>query len=112
MNITGTIIELNKPKEFGNFSKRSVVVKTDDQYPQELEIDFINKKIPLLDKFQVENKVSIDINIRGTKWTAKDGEVKRFTALQGWRIEENKEVTATDQNPDRVVDKVAEDLPF
>ena len=48
MNITGTIIELNKPKEFGNFSKRSVVVKTDDQYPQELEIDFINKKIPLL----------------------------------------------------------------
>jgi len=31
---------------------------------------------------------------------------------QGWIIEENKEVTATDQNPDRVVDKVAEDLPF
>ena len=112
MNITGTIIELNKPKEFGNFSKSSVVVKTDDQYPQEIEIDLIKKKITLIDKFQVDNKDSIDINIRGTKWTAKDGEVKRFTALQGWRIEENKEVTATDQNPDRVVDKVAEDLPF
>jgi hypothetical protein len=40
-----------------------------------------------LNKFQVGQKVKIDINLRG-KETVKDGKTMVFNTIQGWRIAE------------------------
>jgi translation initiation factor IF-3 len=74
----------------GGFESRSVHVKTDEQYPQVLDIQFTQGKVVELDKFSPGQKVKIDINLRGREWTAPSGEISVFNTIQGWKIEEVK----------------------
>ena len=88
MEISGKIKVINPTKEVSNsFKKRELVITTDEQYPQHILIDFIQDKCAVLDSFNVGEDVSVSINIRGKEHTTKDGEVKFFNQLQGWRIE-------------------------
>ena len=121
MKLTGTIKLIGETKEVGNnFMIRSLVLTTDDQYPQTIQVEFIKDKTYLLDNYNVGDSISIDINIRGREWTSPTGEVKYFTSISGWRIESNasimqeakEAVTTAQQSPDREAAKVADDLPF
>lgn len=118
MKLTGTIKSIGETKEFANnFRVRSLVLTTDDQYPQTLQLDFTKEKTYLLDEYNVGDSVSIDINLRGREWTSPQGEVKYFNSIIGWRIESNtpivkevkEAVTNAQHNPDR---EVVQDLPF
>lgn len=86
--VTGTILVIEPTVEVGsnNFKKRDVVVKTDDQYPQTLLIQFVQERTVTMDKFSVGDSVKIDINLRGREWTNPEGETKYFNTIQGWRI--------------------------
>ena len=64
-----------------------MVVTTQEQYPQNILVEFVQDRCEILDSFQVGELVKIDINIRGREWTNKDNEVKYFNSIQGWRIE-------------------------
>ena len=45
MKLTGTIKLIGETKEVGNnFMIRSLVLKTDDQYPQTIQVEFIKIK--------------------------------------------------------------------
>ena len=56
---------------------------------------------------KVGDKVDVNINLRGRKWTDPNGQVKYFNSIVGWRIREYaEEVSAMEHSPDR------EDLPF
>ena len=118
MKLTGTIKSIGETKEFANnFRVRSLVLTTDDQYPQTLQLDFTKEKTYILDQYNVGDNVSIDINLRGREWTSPTGEVKYFNSIIGWRIESNtsivkevkEAVTAAQQSPDR---ETVDDLPF
>lgn len=88
MEITGKIKVINPTKEVSNtFKKRELVVTTNEQYPQHVLIDFIQDKCAVLDSYNVGDAVSVSINVRGKEHTTKDGEVKYFNQLQGWKIE-------------------------
>lgn len=89
MEVQGKIKLVGETKEFGNngFRKREIVITTDEQYPQDIMIEFVQDKCDLLDKFQVGQDVKIGINLRGREWTSPQGEVKYFNSIQGWRIE-------------------------
>ena len=88
MEITGKIKVINPTKEVSNtFKKRELVVTTEEQYPQHVLIDFIQDKCAVLDSYNVGDAVSVSINVRGKEHTTKDGEVKYFNQLQGWKIE-------------------------
>ena len=88
MNISGKIKLINETKEYGSngFRKRELVVTTQEQYPQNILVEFVQDRCEILDSFQVGELVKIDINIRGREWTNKDNEVKYFNSIQGWRI--------------------------
>jgi len=118
MKLTGTIKSIGETKEFANnFRVRPLVLTTDDQYPQTLQLEFTKEKTYLLDEYNVGDNVSIDINLRGREWTSPQGEVKYFNSIIGWRIESNtpivkevkEAVTNAQHNPDR---EVVQDLPF
>ena len=103
MKLTGTIKSIGETKEFANnFRVRQLVLTTDDQYPQTLQLDFTKEKTYLLDEYNVGDSVSIDIY---------------FNSIIGWRIESNtpivkevkEAVTNAQHNPDR---EVVQDLPF
>lgn len=106
MEITGTIKLLgNSEKVSDKLTKLQVVVTTDEQYPQDISIDFLNDKVDLLKNFKVGNKVIIGINLRGREYNG-----KYYNNIVGWRISQDvSEVTNSQQQPAREVEA---DLPF
>ena len=80
MNISGKIKLINETKEYGSngFRKRELVVTTQEQYPQNILVEFVQDRCELLDSYNIGELVKIDINIRGREWTNKDNEVKYF----------------------------------
>ena len=67
MNISGKIKLIGETKEYGSngFRKREIVITTQEQYPQNILIEFIQDRTSLLDTFQADDFVKIDINLRG-----------------------------------------------
>jgi single-stranded DNA-binding protein len=63
------------------------VVTTEEQYPQHIQVEFIQDRTNLLDSYNVGDKVSIGFNLKGREWTSPQGETKYFNTIQGWRIE-------------------------
>ena len=123
MNISGKIKLIGDTKEFGanGFRKREVVVTTQEQYPQNILVEFVQDKCEILNSFQVGELVKIDINIRGREWTNKENEVKYFNSIQGWRIEKIEDSYGTqlppiptkeELNNDQDSNKEPDDLPF
>ena len=123
MNISGKIKLINETKEYGSngFRKRELVVTTQEQYPQNILVEFVQDRCELLDSYNTGELVKIDINIRGREWTNKDNEVKYFNSIQGWRIEKIEEnydsqlpplPTKEELNADENSSKVPDDLPF
>jgi translation initiation factor IF-3 len=87
MEISGRIKKIFETKEISaSFRKRELVVTTEEQYPQQIMVEFTQDKVSELDKFKEGDKVQVNINIRGREWTSPQGEVKYFNTIQGWRI--------------------------
>lgn len=88
MEVSGRIKMIDVTKEVGSsgFKKRDVVVTTDEQYPQSILVQFVQDKCDLLNNFQVNDNVKIDINLRGREWVNPQGETVYFNTIQGWRI--------------------------
>jgi len=84
MELTGKVHVIGTTQEVGSngFTKRLIVIETQEQYPQKLPIDFVQDKTNLLDKFQEGQEVKISINLRGNEHNG-----KYYVNLQGWRIE-------------------------
>ncbi len=113
MEVTGTIKAIEQAQTFGTFTKRNVIVTTDEQYPQTLAIEFVQDKCSLLDKFAVGKGVKIGVNLRGREWTNPQGEVKYFNSIQGWRIDSFVTEGGKIAPPLKTQAEVeAEDLPF
>ena len=59
MEVTGKIKWIDETKTYGNngFRKREVVITTEEQYPQQILIEFIQDKCELLNNYQVGQNV-------------------------------------------------------
>ena len=89
MEVQGKIKFIGQTQSFGSngFTKRELVVTTEEQYPQHIMVEFIKDKTAVLDSFQIGQSVKIGINLRGREWINPQGETKYFNSIQGWRIE-------------------------
>lgn len=88
MELQGTVKKIGETQTFASgFQKRELVILTEEQYPQPIQIDFLSDKIDLLNNVSEGESVKIGINIRGHEWTNPQGEVKYFNSITGWRIE-------------------------
>lgn len=127
MELQGTVKKLGETQTFASgFQKRELVLLTEEQYPQPIQIDFLSDKIDLLNNVSEGESVKIGINIRGREWTNPQGEVKYFNSITGWRIEKvssentntqapqpntfEKPAPITNENP--FADEGDDDLPF
>jgi len=111
--LVGSIAEIGDVQTYGasGFRRKDVILKTDDKYPQEITVEFHQEKIDVLNGLNVGQKAKIFINILGKKYTDKNGALRRFNTIKGWKIEagnaEGSSVSSADHSPDR-----EEDLPF
>jgi len=101
MEVQGKIKMIDETKEFGSngFRKREMVITTEEQYPQQIMIEFVQDKTELLNNFQVGQNVKVSINLRGREWTNPQGEVKYFNSIQGWRVENVDQSISPDMPP-------------
>lgn len=112
MELSGTVkVLLDEKAISANFRKREVVITTADRYPQTICVEFTQDKIGLLDQVNIGDEIKISINIRGREWKAPSGEVKYFTSVQGWRIE-NLSHQADAGGGGNVGDAPPDDVPF
>lgn len=124
MEIEGTIKLIDETKTYGSngFRKREMVITTQEQYPQDLLIEFVQDKTNLLDNYKEGQPVKVSINLRGREWTNPQGETKYFNSIQGWRIENLQAETSGDIPPvppmdafepvDELNEEDHDDLPF
>jgi len=69
------------------FKKQTIVIETDDKFPQICEFQASNDKCDLLQGLKAGQEVTIHFNLRGREWTNPSGEVKVFNTLDLWKIE-------------------------
>ena len=124
MEISGKIKWIDETKTYGNngFRKREVVITTEEQYPQQILVEFIQDKCELLNTHRVGQNVKIGINLRGHEWTNPEGETKYFNSIQGWRIDVLENNSSTEIPPippptsfepaEGDANEVDDDLPF
>ena len=127
MEITGKIKWIDEVKTYGSngFRKREVVITTQEQYPQNILVEFVQDKCELLDPYQIGQDVRIGINLRGREWVNPEGQTKYFNSIQGWRIDQldqgtnndesipaQKYFETTDLNKDQNDSDEEDDLPF
>ena len=87
MEVKGKIKFIGSTQQVSDkFSKREIVVTTDEQFPQHISIEFNQDKCAILDKYSVGDDVEVGINLKGREWTNPQGETKYFNSIQGWNI--------------------------
>ena len=79
--ITGTVKKIKEVETFAVFTKQQIVITSDDQYPQDLPIDFIKEKISKLDGINLGDKVEVKVNLRGSEYND-----KYYSSLNGWYL--------------------------
>ena len=125
MELQGTVKKIGETQTFASgFQKRELVLLTEEQYPQPIQIDFLSDKIDLLNNVSEGESVKVSINIRGKEWNNPQGEVKYFNSITAWRLEKVADNGAqptyaapsaatpatTNENP--FADEGDDDLPF
>ena len=117
MELQGTVKKIGETQTFASgFQKRELVLLTEEQYPQPIQIDFLSDKIDLLNNVSEGESVKVGINIRGKEWTNPQGEVKYFNSISGWRLEkvsgENTNTEAPQPNTFQTPAPATNDNPF
>lgn len=96
-DLTGKIKLIQEAKTFDSgFTKREMVVTVEDgKYPQEINIEFVQDKVALLDALQPGQEVTVTFDIRGREYNG-----RYFNNLQGWKVvTQAGEPTSTAQDP-------------
>lgn len=92
MTKEGVIIAIDDTITFDSgFTKREFVIKTTDDgdYPQDIKFELVQDKTALIDKYNVGDRITVHLNIRGREWNE-----KYFVNLVAWKLE-GQEVAAT-----------------
>jgi hypothetical protein len=113
MEVTGTVKLVGETQTFGTngFRKRELVITTEEQYPQDIMIEFVQDKCDLLNSVAIGSSATVGINLRGREWLdPKTNTNKYFNSIQGWKI--SKPQTATSSAAKTEPEGHKEDLPF
>jgi hypothetical protein len=119
-DLTGKIKLIQDAQTFGSgFTKREMVVVVEDgKYPQEINLEFIQDKVSLLDTVQVGQEVTVTFDIRGREYNG-----RYFNNLQGWKIQAGEGAAAapaaaaekppvSDKDVPADFDEYEDDIPF
>ncbi|GGK68082.1 DUF3127 domain-containing protein [Amphritea balenae] len=95
--LTGKVKLIQDAQTFNSgFTKREMVVTVEDgKYPQEINLEFVQDKVSLLDRLQPGQEVTVTFDIRGREYNG-----RYFNNLQAWKIQTGNPVDAGfDQTP-------------
>jgi len=119
--LTGKVKLIQEPQTFASgFTKREVVLTVEDgKYPQEINLEFLQDKVSLLDNLSEGQEIKVFFDIRGREYNG-----RYFNNLVGWKIEGGEgaaapvpAAAAADDRPPLPADSEApsefdDDIPF
>jgi len=116
-SITGRVKLINERNKITDkFTKREIVIVTNDKFPQEVMIEAHQDNCDMLDEINVGSNVTINYNLRGREWVNPQGVSKYFNTVVLWSIKVNQEDRAVPYQiptvPQNVVEDDSDDLPF
>ena len=115
MNIKGKLVEIFDTVQITEtFKKREFIIQDNrnPEYPEFVKVELIQDKVSLLDDLKVGDEINVLINIKGRKWEDKEGNIKYFNSIQGWKIETENEGINQENSEDEINQDSDEDLPF
>ena len=102
MKITGKLLEcLDTVQVSERFRKREFVLEYADnpEYPEYIKFELAQERCEILDPFQPGQKVRVEFDLKGRRWTDPQGQVKYFNSLRAWRLNEVASETSTSPDP-------------
>jgi len=99
-DLTGKVKLVQEPQTFASgFTKREVVLIVEDgKYPQEINLEFLQDKVSLLDNLSEGQELKVFFDIRGREYNG-----KYFNNLVGWKIESDSSAAPSANGDDRPV---------
>lgn len=87
MEVTGKIKVINATQQISAaYQKREIVITTEEQFPQNILIEFMQDRCDLVNPFKIWDKVTVSIKLKGREWVNPQGDYKYFNSIEGWRI--------------------------
>ncbi len=82
--LTGKVKLVQEPQTFASgFTKREVVITVEDgQYAQDINLEFLQDKVSLLDNVSEGQELTATFDIRGREYNG-----RYFNNLVGWKLE-------------------------
>lgn len=89
MELIAAVKRVEETKTVGSngFEVRSLIVSTEEQYSQTLDVKFTQGKVSLLDGLTVGQRIKIAVNLKGREVTKPDGTLVVYNTIEGWKIE-------------------------
>lgn len=116
ISITGRVVDkIEATAITPNFTKGSVVVETNEEYPNYYQVDFTGKNIDKLEYAHIGETVEIRAGVRGTKYQKEGKPTMYFTQLNGFYLKGNKNGNSANNTPTAKPtqpNKDEDDLPF
>ena len=86
--ITGKVTFIGQEKQINErFKKREFSILTNDNFPQEITLQFVQDKCFLADKLKIGENVVLSYNIKGKRYSKDNGETYGITSLECWKID-------------------------
>jgi hypothetical protein len=90
MTITGTVHHIGQTEVISDkFSKRLLVVATEDKFNNLAPIEFTKEKTGLLDGLQIGQSVSVEANVGGREYSG-----KYYPSITGWKLTAGQQASA------------------
>ncbi|CAA6820766.1 MAG: Unknown protein [uncultured Aureispira sp.] len=118
LKLTGKVIAImEKQQVTDTFAKREFVIETDEQYPQMVKFELTQAKCEDIDNHKIGDEITVHFNVRGRKWTNKEGKDVYFVSVNAWRLEKGEAPPTADApfpsaDAEPPADSFADDLPF
>lgn len=113
MDLKGELIRIFDTKQVSEkFALREFVIETKEQYPQSIVLQVSQDKCKILDNYKLGDLVQVSINVRGRKWTDKNGQDRFFNTLEVWKITNESAPSNPVPTPKAVEISQDNDLPF
>lgn len=97
-SLTGKVKLVQDAQTFASgFTKREVVVTVEDgKFPQDINLEFLQDKVSMLDSIQTGQELTVHFDIRGREYNG-----RYFNNLVGWKIEAGEAAPApsSDEQP-------------
>jgi hypothetical protein len=107
MTITGTVHHIGQTEVISDkFSKRLLVVATEDKFNNLAPIEFTKEKTGLLDGLQIGQSVSVEANVGGREYSG-----KYYPSITGWKLTAGQSAPPQKQSaPPQAVSAPVEDI--